>query len=80
MFFGLPGALARTLDPQTEADPVATIFTFLVLFGCWIGHVPYFSLLADRHYCNEDVLLVGETGEKGRKGHSLGPIEYLLKQ
>jgi len=47
---GLPGKIVAAIKPNTEADPVAILFNFLVAFGSAVGRHPYFQVEADRHY------------------------------
>jgi len=69
-FYGLLGELVRTVEPYSEADPVALLGHALVAFGNCINRSPYFSAEADKHHANEYVLMVGPTA-KGRKGVAL---------
>ncbi len=75
--YGLAGEIVRTIDPHTEADPVALLVQLLVTFGNVIGRGPHFVAEGDRHYTNLFAVLVGETA-KGRKGSSWGQIRRLL--
>jgi hypothetical protein len=66
---GLAGDVVRAVDPHSEADPVATLVNFLVMFGCAVGPGPH-ALVGDRaHHANEFAVLVGATS-KARKGTS----------
>ncbi len=76
-YHGLAGDIVKTIEPETEADPVALLFSLFVLFGNVIGRRSYFVAEADRHYCNLFACLVGTTS-KGRKGVSLGQIKQLF--
>lgn len=76
-FHGLAGEIVRTIEPHTEADPVALLVQFLVAFGNVIGRGPHFRAEADRHALNLFVALVGNTS-KGRKGVSWGHTHSLL--
>jgi hypothetical protein len=77
-FHGLAGEIVRTIEPYTEADPVAILLQFLTMVGNLIGRTPYFPAEADWHYLNLFVCLVGETS-KGRKGVSVGYPKRLLE-
>jgi hypothetical protein len=68
-FHGLAGEIVRTLDPHTEADPVAVLVQVLTYFGSMIGNTPYYLVESDRHHANLFCVLVGTTS-KGRKGTS----------
>ncbi len=69
-YYGLAGEIVRLMEPHTEADPVAILVQFLVLFGNCVGRTPYFAVEADRHHTNLNVVTVGETSG-GRKGVAL---------
>lgn len=75
---GLAGDVVRGLEPHTEADPAALLFSFLTLFGNVIGRSAHATAEADRHYTNLFVSLVGMTA-KGRKGTSLGQAKRLFE-
>lgn len=74
-FHGLAGEIVQTIEPHTEADPVALLIQFLTIFGSVVGRGPHFRVEADEHHSNIFCCLVGDTA-KGRKGTSLG---YVLK-
>lgn len=78
-FHGLAGKIVRTIEPASEADRCALLVQALVSFGSVIGRSAYFSVEADRHYCNEFIVLVGPTS-KARKGTSWGQILRLFRQ
>jgi hypothetical protein len=75
--YGLAGDIARTIEPHTEADPVALIVQVFAAYGNVIGRTAYFSAEADRHYTNLYVVLVGRTS-KGRKGTSWSHVRKLF--
>ena len=68
-FHGLAGRVAMTIEPHTEADPVAILVQLLLAFGNQIGPRPHCQVEADRHRGNLFVALVGETS-RARKGTS----------
>jgi len=76
-FYGLAGEVIKTLEPHTEADPAALLFSFLTAFGNIIGGGPYFSIEASRHPARLFIVLVGKSS-KGRKGTSWGYIEKIF--
>jgi hypothetical protein len=78
-YYGLAGEIVRTLEPASEADPVAILTQFLSCFGNIVGHGPHFVVEADRHAMSLFVVLVGETS-KGRKGVSFGRARALFQQ
>jgi hypothetical protein len=77
-FHGLPGDIVRTIEPHTEADPVALLIQMLVAFGNAIGRNAYYQVEADQHYANIYVVLVGNTS-KGRKGTSKSHVMRLMR-
>lgn len=76
-YSGLAGEVVRTIDPETEADPVATLITFLTAYGNVIGDRAHFTAAATSHPMRLFSVLVGATGSG--KGMSLSPIKYLFK-
>jgi hypothetical protein len=77
-FHGLAGKFVQTIEPHTEADPVALLVQFLAAFGNVIGRGCWFEVESTRHYLNLFINLVGDTG-KGRKGTSLGQAKNILR-
>jgi hypothetical protein len=78
IYHGLAGEIVRTIDPHTEADPVAILVQFLVAFGSAVGRGPHFLAEADRHGANLFAVFVGETA-KGRKGSSWGQARRVVE-
>ena len=78
-FHGLAGEIVRTIDPHTEADPVAILGQTLVAFGNLIGRTSCFRAEADCHFGNLFLVLVGSTS-KGRKGSSWGQVARVMGQ
>lgn len=68
-FFGLIGDIVYTIEPQTEADPVALLVSLLTFIGNNIGRTPYFQVEGSKHHVNLFATLVGQSA-KGRKGVS----------
>jgi hypothetical protein len=77
-FFGLPGKIVAAIEPTSEADRTALLAQTLVMFGSVIGRTGHAVVEADRHYCNEYLVLVGRTS-KARKGVSYGRVFDLFK-
>jgi hypothetical protein len=77
VFHGLAGEIVRTLEPHTEADPVALLGQFLAAFGNVAGPGPFFRVEADRHGPKINVVLVGRTS-RGRKGTSFGRVMQIV--
>jgi hypothetical protein len=75
--YGLLGEIVDTIEPHTEADPVAILFQTLASFGNAIGRGPYYQVEGDQHTTNIFGLLVGATS-KGRKGVSKGRVEQIM--
>jgi hypothetical protein len=70
-YHGLAGEIIKTIEPETEADPVALLLSFFVCFGNIVGRKPHYLVEGDTHHGNLFAAVVGATGE-GRKGTSLG--------
>jgi len=64
---GLVGQFVRLVSPHSEADIVALLAQFLVVFGNVVGSGPHFMADGVRHSLNLYVCLVGATA-KSRKG------------
>jgi uncharacterized protein DUF3987 len=77
--YGLAGDIARTIEPHTEADPVALLIQIFVAFGNVIGRTAYFVAEADWHHTNLYVVLIG-ISSKGRKGTSLSHVRKLFSR
>ena len=75
--YGLAGRVVAAIDPFTEADPVATLATFLVAVGNLVGAGPHAQAGEDPHPGRQYAALVGESA-KGRKGMSWRPVRRLL--
>lgn len=77
-FHGLAGDIVKIIEPHTEADPAALLFSQFALYGNTIGRTAYFVAEADKHYMNLFCCLVGVTA-KGRKGVSFGQVKRLYE-
>jgi hypothetical protein len=82
-YHGLAGDIVRTLEPQTEADPVALLIHALVGVGNLVGRSPHFRVGGASHYTNENAICVGKTSS-ARKGTAksdtfnlLGPVDPI---
>jgi hypothetical protein len=75
--YGLPGDIVRSIEPHTEADPVAVLTNLLVAFGNAIGRGAFLRVGGDVHHLKLNIGLVGETS-KGRKGMSWGNVRELM--
>ena len=67
VYHGLAGDIVRTIEPHSEADPLAILGQTLVAFGNAVGRGPYYEVEADQHHTKLFLLLNGLTS-KGRKG------------
>src|SRR5262249_46111251 len=77
-FYGLPGEIVRTIEPHSEADPVALLIQVLTLSGNIVGQSPYYQVESDSHHGNLFCVLVGDSS-KARKGTSLGRIRAVAR-
>lgn len=76
---GLAGDVVRAIDPISESDPVATLATFLTMFGSAVGASPHYVVSESRHHPNLMVALVGDTS-KGRKGTSHAAPRRIISE
>ena len=73
------GEIVWTVDPHTEADPVATLVQLLVAFGNMAGRGAISSSAATRHYLNL-FTTPGWSARPGRKGSSWDVVRWLLSR
>ena len=76
--YGVAGELVTTIEPHSEADPVALLIQTLVLAGNIIGHSPFYAVEFDHHRSNLFAVLVGNTS-KARKGTSAGRVMAIAR-
>ena len=76
-YYGLAGDIVRTLEPQTEADPVALLIHVLVGLGNLVGRGPHFRVGGTTYHTNENAICVGKTSS-ARKGTAKSDTFYLL--
>jgi hypothetical protein len=76
-YHGLAGDVVNAILPETEADPVNLLISFLISFGNAIGRNAYMAIGATRHYTNEFAVIVGPTST-GRKGSGSDQIEEMF--
>ena len=76
---GLADEVVATVDPHTEADPVAVLISFLVAFGNAVGAGPHAVVGATLHHARLDTAVVGETS-RSRKGDSWNGTRLLMSQ
>jgi hypothetical protein len=77
-YYGLAGEIVKTIDPHSEADPVALLVQGLVSFGNVIGNSAHYRVEADHHHANLFAVLVGRSA-KGRKGTSGGRVRSVIE-
>jgi hypothetical protein len=77
-YYGLAGQIVHTIEPHSEADPVALLCQLLTYFGAIVGRSAYYQIEATRHYANLYTCLIGPTA-KGRKGTAYDHIEAQMK-
>ena len=76
-YYGLAGEIVDAIAPETEADPVALLVTFLAGVGNIVGRNPGWVVSGSRHGLRINPVFVGETA-KARKGTSLAAIRAVL--
>jgi hypothetical protein len=66
-YYGLAGEVVRSIEPHSEADPVAILLHFLAAFGNAVGISPHYQVEGDKHRAKLFIVTSGATS-KGRKG------------
>jgi len=74
-FYGLLGEIVRTIEPETESDPMAILVSLLTICGHAIGGSPHTLVGPDRHGCNLFSAIVGDTASG--KGMALSIAKYV---
>jgi hypothetical protein len=77
-FHGLAGEVVHTIEPHSEADPVAILLQILVVVGNVIGRLPFYQIESDQHHSNLFAVLVGASA-KARKGTSMGRVRAVTR-
>lgn len=77
-FHGLPGRIVRTIEPHTEADPAAMLFTLYAAAGAYIGKGPHMFAGAEEHGARIWPLIIGRTAG-GVKGTSWAEIRRVMR-
>jgi hypothetical protein len=70
-YHGLAGDFVRLTLPQTEADPVALLVSFLIIAGVFLCGRGYAVACGATHRPNVFGIFAGDTGQ-GRKGTAVG--------
>lgn len=76
-YHGLAGDIVRAIQPHTEADPAALLFTLFAGAGAMIGSAPHMLAGGVEHGARIWPLVVGKTAG-GMKGTSAGEIRRVL--
>ncbi len=79
ILYGLAGDVIHKASEYCESHPAGMLVDLLVSIGSIIGHKPYFSIGASKHYCNEFMCRVGDSA-KSRKGTGRDQIDGILRQ
>ena len=75
---GVVSDYVKSIEPYTEACPIAIIMQILAFWGVMIGRKRYFTVGTSRHYGNIFVVIVG-CSSLGKKGVSLNDVKFLFK-
>ena len=75
-YHGIIGEVVNTIEPESEADPVAILIQLIVAVGNIIGRQAYYQVESDRHHPNLFAAAVGDTS-KARKGTSWGRVRDI---
>lgn len=75
---GYAGRLVETLDPYTEADPNATLFTFLAFAGCYLGNSPHILGGNAPHPARIWPILTGASSS-GAKGTAIAAVVQVIR-
>jgi hypothetical protein len=75
--YGLPAEVVHTLAPHTEADRVALLSSFAVMFGAACNAGPHAIADGAQHPARLSVVLVGKTS-RGRKGSAHENVKRVL--
>jgi hypothetical protein len=78
-FIGVAGDFVRLVEPHTEADPAALLGNFLVASGVLFGREAWALADERRHFPNEFLLAVGQTGS-GRKGTASARVMSVMER
>jgi hypothetical protein len=76
--YGLAGDVLATIEPHTEADPVAVLINILIDFGNAAGRSPHVNVGPDRHGLNLNAVIVGKSS-KARKGMCSNAVKNLMR-
>ncbi|MEU6339953.1 DUF3987 domain-containing protein [Streptomyces sp. NPDC046977] len=77
-YHGLPGKIVKAIEPHTEADPAAMLFSLYAGAGAYIGKGPHMVAGAEQHGARIWPLVIGRTAG-GVKGTSWAEVRRVLK-
>jgi len=77
-YYGIAGEITRTIEPHSEADPVAILIQMLAMAGNMVGRSAYYQVESSRHYPNIFANMVGDTS-KARKGTSFDRVRAVME-
>lgn len=77
-FYGIAKEVALLGSEQSEADPVAVYFSFLVAAAAMIGGYRYIHIGDSKHNARLFAALVGASS-RARKGTSFKPVERIIR-
>lgn len=75
---GLARGVVQTIEPHSEADPVAILVDFLVAFGNAAGPSAYIVADGARHPASLFATIVGQTS-RSRKGSSRAQVRRVME-
>ncbi|MEU7742002.1 hypothetical protein [Nonomuraea sp. NPDC049158] len=76
--YGLAGKIVKTIEPHTEADPAAMLFTLYSATGAMIGRRPHMFAGGEEHGARVWSLIIGRTAG-GMKGTSWAEIRRVIR-
>ncbi|MCE9564874.1 MAG: DUF3987 domain-containing protein [Planctomycetes bacterium] len=75
-YYGLIGSIVKTIEPETEADPIGILISLLCAIGNAVGPRPKFKVGAESHGSNIFASLVGDTASG--KGQAWGVVRWIM--
>ncbi|MEO7651399.1 MAG: DUF3987 domain-containing protein [Bryobacteraceae bacterium] len=76
-FHGIAGEIVSTIEPHSEADPVAVLIHLLISFGNMVGRAPHFVVGGTTHHANLYSVNVGATAS--RKGTAKDDTFFVIR-
>jgi hypothetical protein len=77
-FIGYAGDYVELVEPTTESDPHALLFTLLQMFGCAVSNHPYFVTDGKKQRTNLLGILAGPTNT-GKKGTAYSNVKTFYE-